>query len=536
ETIALTGDELDNILDSADMTEESVEREPEDFSPVDTDFADSGSTESNLEEISLSEDIPALEEPAPGEDEELIDLSDDFTELDLDDVEDFKLDDIEEIEEIEEVEEEEETDPALSILSSPEEMEIEGDPDTIEIEITSPEEDPVVNIDDIKNDFEDVTDFDDFGLDEADTSQSEAVEIPLVEETEEDFLSIPPEETVLTDSLEEDIFDEGEIVEIDLTETEDDFIVSAESDNSDIEMEEISLDDFGIEESDILAVSEEASAAPNDELNLDDIETVDFESVLADSIDEIEDVELEQDKEITLETDPEDIDYELDIEEITLETDDIDLELEEMDLEPEVLEAEPEDIDLELDIEEVAPELEIPDDNLEEINLDTISQEEFEIEEINLSSPGDDEIPDISLDEAIDEIETVEEFSLDEPVEDLDDEVAVTLPDNDFNELPGTEDVDLDSLDALVTEEAEEEEIADLEETPESTAAGLREKTKAALELSSLPGDLKEEIKEVLKYMDQLLESLPDEKIQEFARSEHFEVYKKIFEELGIND
>ncbi|RKX84017.1 MAG: hypothetical protein DRP70_13915 [Spirochaetes bacterium] len=539
ETIALTGDELDNILDSADMTEESVEREPEDFSPVDTDFADSGSTESNIKEISLSEDIPALEEPAPGEDEELIDLSDDFTELDLDDVEDFKLDDIEEIEEIEEVEEEEETDPALSILSSPEEMEIEGDPDTIEIEIPSPEEDPVVNIDDIKNDFEDVTDFDDFGLDEADTSQSEAVEIPLVEETEEDFLSIPPEETVLTDSLEEDIFDEGEIVEIDLTETEDDFIVSAESDNSDIEMEEISLDDFGIEESDILAVSEEASAAPNDELNLDDIETVDFESVLADSIDEIEDVELEQDKEITLETDPEDIDYELDIEEITLETDDIDLELEEMDLEPEVLEAEPEDIDLELDIEEVAPELEIPDDNLEEINLDTISQEEFEIEEINLSSPGDDEIPDISLDEAIDEIETVEEFSLDEPVEDLDDEVTVTLPDNDFNELPGTEDVDLDSLDALVTEEAEEaveEEIADLEETPESTAAGLREKTKAALELSSLPGDLKEEIKEVLKYMDQLLESLPDEKIQEFARSEHFEVYKKIFEELGIND
>ena len=36
--------------------------------------------------------------------------------------------------------------------------------------------------------------------------------------------------------------------------------------------------------------------------------------------------------------------------------------------------------------------------------------------------------------------------------------------------------------------------------------------------------------------MDQLLESLPDEKIQEFARSEHFEVYKKIFEELGISD
>ena len=34
--------------------------------------------------------------------------------------------------------------------------------------------------------------------------------------------------------------------------------------------------------------------------------------------------------------------------------------------------------------------------------------------------------------------------------------------------------------------------------------------------------------------MDQLLESLPEEKIEEFARSEHFEVYKKLFEELGI--
>ncbi len=35
---------------------------------------------------------------------------------------------------------------------------------------------------------------------------------------------------------------------------------------------------------------------------------------------------------------------------------------------------------------------------------------------------------------------------------------------------------------------------------------------------------------------DVLNEALKDEKIQEFARSEHFEVYKKIFEELGIRD
>ena len=54
-------------------------------------------------------------------------------------------------------------------------------------------------------------------------------------------------------------------------------------------------------------------------------------------------------------------------------------------------------------------------------------------------------------------------------------------------------------------------------------------------ELSKLPIELKNEIKSVLSYMDQLLESLPEEKIEEFARSEHFEVYKKLFEELGIS-
>ena len=36
--------------------------------------------------------------------------------------------------------------------------------------------------------------------------------------------------------------------------------------------------------------------------------------------------------------------------------------------------------------------------------------------------------------------------------------------------------------------------------------------------------------------MDQLLESLPEEKIQEFAKSEYFGVYKKLFEELGLGN
>jgi hypothetical protein len=48
--------------------------------------------------------------------------------------------------------------------------------------------------------------------------------------------------------------------------------------------------------------------------------------------------------------------------------------------------------------------------------------------------------------------------------------------------------------------------------------------------------DFLEEIKGTLNYLDQLFESLPAEKIQEFARSEHFEVYKRIFDVLGIQN
>lgn len=49
-----------------------------------------------------------------------------------------------------------------------------------------------------------------------------------------------------------------------------------------------------------------------------------------------------------------------------------------------------------------------------------------------------------------------------------------------------------------------------------------------------LPVDIRMEVKAVLSYMDQLLESLPEDKIEEFAKSEYFDTYKKLFEELGL--
>ncbi len=46
---------------------------------------------------------------------------------------------------------------------------------------------------------------------------------------------------------------------------------------------------------------------------------------------------------------------------------------------------------------------------------------------------------------------------------------------------------------------------------------------------------MQEEIKSILTYMDRLLENLPEEKITEFAQSEYFDRYKKLFKDLGIS-
>ncbi len=61
------------------------------------------------------------------------------------------------------------------------------------------------------------------------------------------------------------------------------------------------------------------------------------------------------------------------------------------------------------------------------------------------------------------------------------------------------------------------------------------EDKEAAEESTDENAELKKDIKSVLLYMDQLLENLPEEKIVEFAKSEEFTTYKKLFSELGLS-
>jgi hypothetical protein len=72
------------------------------------------------------------------------------------------------------------------------------------------------------------------------------------------------------------------------------------------------------------------------------------------------------------------------------------------------------------------------------------------------------------------------------------------------------------------------EELASEPSEPEPVAATVRPGE------SGLPQSLREDVRSVLSYLDQLLEALPDDKIRQFAQSEYFGVYKRLFEELGL--
>ncbi|MGA2766100.1 MAG: hypothetical protein ABSG17_22385 [Spirochaetia bacterium] len=80
-----------------------------------------------------------------------------------------------------------------------------------------------------------------------------------------------------------------------------------------------------------------------------------------------------------------------------------------------------------------------------------------------------------------------------------------------------------------------EEELLDVEElsAEEAQEAAPAGKQGGA---TAIPDDLKDEIRTVLKYMDHLLEALPEDKIQEFAKSDYFVMYKKLFEDLGLGE
>jgi len=193
---------------------------------------------------------------------------------------------------------------------------------------------------------------------------------------------------------------------------------------------------------------------------------------------------------------------------------------------------------------------EIPDDEV---------SSEFSMEDMEGAMEAADGLPEFPQDlpdSSPDELMLDDESTLDEPI--LDDDISLDL--DGFDD--GFEIDDLDSEDSniirvipegfktgaeetlisfdddleAIAEEDEEEEAPSPppKDKPEGKPKTRAEKMDAVDANPDISPNLKKDLKNVLSYMDQLLESLPEDKIEEFAKSEHFDTYRKLFKELGL--
>ena len=326
--------------------------------------------------------------------------------------------------------------------------------------------------------------------------ESESIEEPVVEEvaeTQEDTVVNPlGDATELTDS-DLDTIDEYE---------EDSFAEESEtSDFADEDLQEPELDELKMDndfdendedlQEEIDIPKEENAVETEEEVNEDESfeepETNDFiesinavdptisETLTEDRLKYLEDT-FEDDSEVTEESE---------------ETPEEPVQEETEEVSEEYTVSEPEET-----IEE--------DDELEESNEPT--------EDVFNSPQWDNEVP--SVENILAENDTIEDVATTES--DIITEEEIVEPETDEDNIV-QDNIEEPNLSA-------EEEITQVVEKPVATNT------------TSPTSKIQDDIKSVLVYMDQLLENLPEEKIEEFAKSEHFDTYKKLFSELGISN
>jgi len=173
-------------------------------------------------------------------------------------------------------------------------------------------------------------------------------------------------------------------------------------------------------------------------------------------------------------------------------------------------------------------------DTTEENN--TIEDFDLKITELELpdgqSIPLGDEYSDFNaitdnIEEGHDEASDFEDLKFDENLEQEEVEPSDEIA---WEDSTSTVNMD-DNEDSVFSAEELDQTAQDIPRLELDESAAEEQKIKT----ETLPIHLKDEIKSVLTYMDQLLESLPEEKIEEFAKSEYFDTYKRLFDELGIS-
>ena len=256
------------------------------------------------------------------------------------------------------------------------------------------------------------------------------------------------------------------------------------------------------------ASTEAAVEFGGDAASVDELAEMDIDRELAD-------IEALDDE--TTNPEPEEIEIDLDSLDEIEQVEEIDDEAEEQESPGAVTETD--------DVIETADDLDVDDLELGDLELeDQEKPEDFE----QFAAAVEDDIAGVAIDESFDDELQEEQDDTSAPAEmDEEDEIEIDLDDIDgFEETEDTEPL----------EEPQAEQESDVVQPQEALAPATPASppTVGGSSIADLPEDLKQEIRSVLSYMDQLLEALPDDKIEEFAQSEHFDVYKRLFEELGL--
>lgn len=372
-------------------------------------------------------------------------------------------------------------------------------------------------------------------------------ETPIEEPSDLSFNAPIEEETVEQPAVEEEIIDESE-ADID-TEITDDLPneIPAESFvDSEAPVEE----SIEIEESFVDEQTDDSLDLPN-EIPVSDEVTVEPEDTEADSFNEIAESEEINTDEFNIKSEEETIEETINdnLDESLTNDEEINFDFEDEKLE------EPEfgdEIAVDEGDEELPDEISIPksDDILVETNdsdfMDSVKDSteieeeavETEVESVTVEAePAVEE--EIAVEaEADDAFDTVDTFLNDgEPVveetaiapEEVFEESAEVTEETVVSEpevAESSENFEIDNLNNDLTESN-----IDYLTTKDDTDNSITEQE----ETESVNSDLKKDIKSVLLYMDQLLENLPEEKIIEFAKSDEFTTYKKLFSELGLS-
>ena len=599
ETIALSGDELSNIVNSSDIYEDDKDSQEETVTeePVVEDSVEPVDEELSINETALDfqeEQNKTQETSLPSDEENAILKSEDFVNEETSENQETTLSSDEEtpILESEDFVNEETSENQETPLSSDEESPILESEDSLKNEMDFNDENPFGSVNESIEIPEEVDsqsdlsiDIDDTSLEEPDLNQideeeSEDISIPKVQDfspddmfvessSNEDFIqslsassSEETEDSTLLEttetSREQNEIPSDEVIEIPEISNADDTILSEETKEENPEEISEEVNEEPVLENEI-EISEETIENENDDIfetsgdsNNDEMfnenifdsteneeETLNnSEPILPEQSDDefkpLDSIVKEAEKDI-FEEDSSD-GY---ISEIMSEEPSIQESLSDENVD--YLSKNDEDITQEQDSfvsEEDSGTLTL--DELEDVSqgiseteeteyLDDSSSDKTETEDIfeeNLSQVQDEtkEVVDAQeekgnpeiLEQIQDEIPTVASITegLTEPEENVFEKTFGEESGSDFT----TPESSVSIEDAIEIENPEDNSLTQIEETNDN-------------ELSK---DIKNDVKSVLLYMDKLLESLPDEKIREFAASEQFETYKKLFDELGL--